>query len=52
MKWIRPYDEVIETRELHHLCSNCGRYCFYTFYENEDILTPYCPWCGEKSEEE
>ena len=51
MKWIRPIDPVTG-KAPHHECSNCGRECFYTFYEHEDILTPYCPWCGEKEEDE
>ena len=51
MKWIKRYDDTIHMYiDAHHICSNCGHECFYTFYDNEDRLTPYCPWCGEKYE--
>ena len=53
MKWIKRYDNYIHAYlDVHHICSSCGHECFYTFYEEEDILTPYCPWCGEKEEKD
>ena len=53
MKWIKRYDNYIHTYlDAHHICSSCKHECFYTFYEKDDILTPYCPWCGEKEEKD
>lgn len=53
MKWIRRYDNYIHTYlDAHRICSSCKHECFYTFYEKKDILTPYCPWCGEKEEKD
>ncbi len=51
MKWIKRYDKTINTYlDSNPICSNCNHECFTTFYDNEPILTPYCPWCGEKAE--
>ena len=51
MKWIKRYDDYTNTHlDVHFVCSSCGHECFYDFYELRDILTPYCPWCGEKEE--
>lgn len=44
MKWIKRYDNYIHAYlDVHHICSSCEHEYFYTFYEEEDILTPYCP---------
>ena len=32
-------------------CSECGKSPLFDPYENE-VLTPFCPWCGARMEEE
>ena len=52
MKWIYEIDPITG-KAPHAICSNCKHECFYNsqWGEYEDILTPYCPWCGEKEKE-
>jgi len=56
MKWIK-----LESSDgKFYVCENCGRKPLEDDYYYEDgswlrkvpVLTPYCPWCGEKLKEE
>ena len=33
-----------------HKCSVCGGVAI-PYYNGQDILSPYCPWCGAKMDE-
>ena len=39
-------------REYDYICSVCGGYAPEDRWRNNAILTPYCPNCGAKMEEE
>lgn len=49
-KWVKTDDGEIF---LYHKCSECGAIAHSVLYDDgseEEILTPYCPWCGTKME--
>ena len=33
-----------------HKCSGCGGVAI-PYYNGQDILSPYCPWCGARMDE-
>ena len=43
-EWMKPEDYYVP----RNICSNCGR--FTLDWDKEELLTPFCPWCGSKME--
>ena len=43
-KWMKPEKYYVP----RNICSNCGR--FTLDWDKEELLTPFCPWCGSKME--
>ena len=46
-RWLRKESDLSWWYE----CSECGESPLYSPYSDE-VLTPFCPWCGARMEEE